>query len=304
MHVSISALEHMHEVLSQLGAATDTSHQAVQADIARRLGRLEENVESLECEVRRLRQDLEESDDEERERLSSELADEEDRLSRMRFHLDQVSDAFAPYRRLSAELEATLRSGFPRATALLERKMREVADYVALSASAFAAAEQRPLRGGAPTLSAQSPTKASPNEAPDSAPIGDFDKLRRMSLPSGFQWVQLSEISADDDLRPDEGFPKVSEAEMSQGLLNLMTVVLPALVANPEARSEAFRALDRERRLEFHAGLQRVYEAFFGNDAIVLTRQSGSSAYGVTNGRHRIHVARKNGWAALPVRVV
>lgn len=304
MHVSLAALEHMHEVLSQLGAATDTSQQAVQADIARRLGRVEANVESLEDEVRRLRQGLEECDDEDCDRLSSDLADEEERLSRMRFHLDQVSDALAPYRRLSAELDATLRSGFPRATALLERKMREVADYVTLTASSFAAAEQRSRSSVSPALSTQSPTKARLNQVPDAAPVGDFDELRRMPLPSGFQWVPLSEISAVDDLRPDEGFPKVSEGEMSQGLLHLMTVVLPALAGNPSNRSEHFRELDQAQRLEFHAGSQRAYEAFFGNDAIALTRQPGSSAYGVTNGRHRIHVARTNGWVALPVRVV
>ena len=251
MHVSIAALEHMHEVLSQLGAATDTSHQAVEADIARRLCRLEANVESVEDDVRRLRQDLDECEDEDRDRLSSDVADEEERLSRMRFHLDQLSDAFAPYRRLSAELDATLRSGFPRATALLERKMREVADYVALSANTFAAVEQRPRSGVSPTLSAKSHTNARPNEAPEAAPVGDFEKLRRMPLPSGFQWVRLNEISAGDDLRPDEGFPKVSEAEMGQGLFHLMTVILPALAANPGARSDDFRERDHEQQLEF-----------------------------------------------------
>ena len=125
-----------------------------------------------------------------------------------------------------------------------------------------------------------------------------------MPLPSGFQWVRLNEISAGDDLRPDEGFPKVSEAEMGQGLFHLMTVILPALAANPGARSDDFRERDHEQQLEFQAGSQHAYEAFFGNDAIALTRQPGSSAYGVTNGRHRIHVARRNGWVALPVRVV
>jgi hypothetical protein len=304
MHVSLAALERMHEVLSQLSAATDTIHQAVQADIANRLSRLEARIDSAEDEVRRLRQELDYCDDEDTDGLSSSLADEEERLARLRFHVDQVSDTLGPFRRLSAELDTTLRAGLPRATVFLERKMQEVAEYVALSADTFGTNQQGSRSGTEAHASTHAPSKHQPSQVLEAAPIGDFEQLSQMPLPSGFQWVQLSEISASDDLRPDEGFPKVSEAEMSRGLFHLMTVVTPALARNRGTGSDHFRLHDQEQRLEYHDGTLRAYEAFFGNDAIVITRQPGSSLYGVTNGRHRIHVARKNGWVALPVRVV
>lgn len=97
-----------------------------------------------------------------------------------------------------------------------------------------------------------------------------------------------------------ESFRKTGYATMREGTQRLDEVVLPAV--RNGADGEHFAAMDAQRGLGYEHGYQRVYEAFFGDDCLRLDARPDGS-FGVTNGYHRIHVARELGLRSLPARI-
>ena len=67
------------------------------------------------------------------------------------------------------------------------------------------------------------------------------------------------------------------------------------------AGSDYFAHLDAERGIDYSRGFQRVYDAFYGNDAIRLDRVGDT--YQVVNGYHRLYVAKQIGISIVPARV-
>lgn len=74
-------------------------------------------------------------------------------------------------------------------------------------------------------------------------------------------------------------------------------------VYNPVS-SDHFARIDRGKGSSYAEGKQRVYDAFFGDDCITLDRGPSDGKYGVTNGRHRLRIARALGWEAVPVKIL
>jgi hypothetical protein len=97
-----------------------------------------------------------------------------------------------------------------------------------------------------------------------------------------------------------ESFRKTGYATMREGTQRLDEVVLPAV--RNGAGGEHFAAMDAQRGLDYEHGYQRVYDAFFGDDSLRLDARADGS-YGVTNGYHRIYVARELGLRTLPARI-
>ena len=131
-----------------------------------------------------------------------------------------------------------------------------------------------------------------------------LDALTQLPLPSGFRWVSLEHISRRDDLGADEGFKKVNESDMRRGFGTLRRQVLPFLESHPEANSHSFLEADGYTPEGAPKPRQQVYEAFFGQGAIALDGPSPDGIFSVTNGRHRIKVARDLGWTAVPVSII
>ncbi|MFO0963753.1 MAG: hypothetical protein U0625_12745 [Phycisphaerales bacterium] len=128
----------------------------------------------------------------------------------------------------------------------------------------------------------------------------------RAPLPSGFRWVLLSEVDMTEvnRIRPDKDFLKgVSYEDMRRGLQRFKAEVLPCLEAGVDG------ALERIQRKDGAAhgsgtGLEHLYRVFFGDEHIRLERFKGDKLFSVTNGRHRIRVARDSGWDAVPAQAV
>jgi hypothetical protein len=111
--------------------------------------------------------------------------------------------------------------------------------------------------------------------------------------PHGHVLVGLDQIdTSDSTVRGPESFQHVPMGEMREGLLLLERVL--AAIENGADRDEL-------RRLD--ATYLRVYDAFFGDTAIRLVRRP-DGRYEVTNGYHRIWLARQLGIDELPARVV
>ena len=125
------------------------------------------------------------------------------------------------------------------------------------------------------------------------------------SLPPGYNWVPISEIDTAGELaelQSAEAFEKVPYGEMRRGFDALAKEILPAISNNTNpATPDLFASRDSMAGVTYEHGLQRVYEAFFGDDPIYLSRR-GSGKFSVTNGRHRIKVAVDVGWSAVPAK--
>ena len=129
----------------------------------------------------------------------------------------------------------------------------------------------------------------------------------RTNLPAGFEWVSLNNIDPAALLKRDN-FSAGKYAELRIHLESLRYNILPIVKSNPEADRHQFRMLDNRRRWQyrecvFPVKLERTYELFFEADHICLCRQPRATLFGVTNGRHRISIARDIGWSEIPAKL-
>jgi hypothetical protein len=66
--------------------------------------------------------------------------------------------------------------------------------------------------------------------------------------------------------------------------------------------ADYFANCDAKTGATYTEGLLHVYEAFFGDDPIYLTRGQKDEKFSITNGRHRIKAALDAGWTAVPAK--
>jgi hypothetical protein len=120
-------------------------------------------------------------------------------------------------------------------------------------------------------------------------------------VDTGIQDVPVDKIDDSDTyVNSTDDFHKVSHEEMVRGFNTLQSDVRPAVEKGADV--EHFRKLDQQRGLEYENGTQRVYEAFYGKDAVRLDKVG--DRYLATNGFHRIYVAKELGLATIPARVI
>lgn len=120
-------------------------------------------------------------------------------------------------------------------------------------------------------------------------------------IDAGIQNVAVDKIDDSDTyVNGPEDFNKVSHEEMMRGLRTLHSEVRPAVENG--ADKEYFRNLDQERGHDYPNGTQRIYESFYGHDAIRLDKIG--DRYIVENGYHRIYVAKELGLDTVPARVI
>ncbi len=123
------------------------------------------------------------------------------------------------------------------------------------------------------------------------------------SLPTPAGRTGMSLVSLDEVIDPMEhvktpmDFQKMSLSDM-QVALNLLDAKVLRAVQSGAERGDMVSldaAAGWSQRAVNHA---RTYDLFFGSDRIVLSR--GASGYTVTNGAHRIWLARRMGITHLP----
>jgi hypothetical protein len=117
----------------------------------------------------------------------------------------------------------------------------------------------------------------------------------------GIQDVPVEEVDlSDSPVQDTDDFRKVSHAEMVEGFRKLQEEVRPAVAQGAEG--DYFSRLDQERGLDYEHGYRRVYDAFYGDDAIRLDKVDDT--YTVVNGYHRLAVAQELGLRTVPARVI
>jgi len=120
-------------------------------------------------------------------------------------------------------------------------------------------------------------------------------------VDTGIHEVPVGAIDvADTYVHGESDFQKVSHEDMVHGFERLENEVRPAVERGVD--EEYFRTLDMQRRLDYQDGSQRVYEAFYGDDAVRLNKIG--DRYEMVNGYHRLYVAKELGIDTVPARVI
>ncbi len=196
---------------------------------------------------------------------------------------DIVRQAATAYRDQVIQVTRMLPTVLPSARNFLGNKVTELETYAA--AGAFS--DARISSGTAaphPTAGVQSPTPASSGT---------------WSTPE-IQMVTLDQIDVStSSVTGLQDFHKVSPQDMMEGFQKLQQVVMPAVAQG--ADGDYFAQLDTAQGLAFAHGYQRIFEGFYGNDAIRLEKLGAT--YHITNGEHRLFLARQLGLKAIPAFV-
>lgn len=117
------------------------------------------------------------------------------------------------------------------------------------------------------------------------------------NLPNNTTHVNVLDIMQPDDITGPEDFKKVSVEEMEAGMHRLQEM-LPSIENGEGATGDYWSQKDQAEALEYKDGYRRVYDAFFGDDRIRLSKTGDT--YDVINGRHRIWLAKRMGWSSIP----
>lgn len=102
-----------------------------------------------------------------------------------------------------------------------------------------------------------------------------------------------------------EGFvqTKYNIIKKEQWFEKLQRDILPILEQLPDVDDNYFRYMDEKSGLAYPDGLLKIYQQFFGEHCIVLSKIPGTNRYSITNGIHRIFIAGEKGLKAIPARI-
>lgn len=113
--------------------------------------------------------------------------------------------------------------------------------------------------------------------------------------------VPVREIPSPEGIHNSQDFLKVSESEMRTGLARLQEMK-PIIDSGEGMDSDYWGRVDAEKGFDYEHGYRRVYDAFYGHDAIRLVKDGDK--YDIINGRHRIWLAKRMDIETLPARVI
>lgn len=117
----------------------------------------------------------------------------------------------------------------------------------------------------------------------------------------GIQDVPVADLPEPEGVEDASDFEKVSPEKMQVGLTRLQEMK-PVIDSGEGANTDYWREFDRQRGLAYPDGYQKVYESFYGQDAIRLDKDGDQ--YDIINGRHRIFMAKQMGIGTVPARVI
>ncbi|WP_295438168.1 hypothetical protein [uncultured Thiodictyon sp.] len=289
---SLNVLTDLADALGRFGSRGKECLDLAEGNLRRQMAQLAERRQEAERQLRVCEIACASASEEEADEAGRALAEAKEHLSLVRRWHGRAEEACQAYRSFARQFERTVSDHIPKAQLKLRTKHDEGAAYLAVQLDGDVQPIQR-AAAAPPSL-----TNARTQEVPK------LESVVQFSLPPGFRWMSLEHISRRDDLRHDEGFSKVSEHDMRRAFGTLRRQVLPYLDSHPEANGRTFLDLDGYTTEGTPKPRQMTYDVFFGAGAIVLDGPYSDGTFSVTNGRHRIKVARDLGWSAVPARVI
>ncbi len=143
--------------------------------------------------------------------------------------------------------------------------------------------------------------------APAERPIGEVGKHREWK-DKGIQMIPVANLPDPADFAPSEpgrvssaeDFNKTSMQEMKEGLIKF-EAMKPYIQNGEGANPDFWKKIDQKQGLDHRHGYQRVYETFYGDSAIKVSKDG--DRYEIENGNHRIWLAKRMGIGELPARL-
>lgn len=284
---STEALAKLIDVFRMYRANNDKIVTDIFNEISYRIKSLARVQEKAQNEVDHYQRELSKTSHDDRSeyyRIKRKLQEAEENLKKIDFWINQVADEIQQFKRVNYEVKSHFSNHLPRAITVLEDRLSLIKAILNV---------QMPSEAKKMSLNSKSTVSESISR-----------DVSYFSLPSGFQWIKLENISHEDDLPIEDGFTKVSKAIMENGFSILKKDVLPALQSEQNDPQNYFLSLDQKNGKNEETGILRIYQAFFGNDCIALDKGRGDGKYGVSSGRHRIAVAKSLGWTAVPAKII
>lgn len=134
-----------------------------------------------------------------------------------------------------------------------------------------------------------------------------MDALER-SCSTEREWIKQGIVDVPVDVLPvpdgisgADDFRKISMEQMTDGLKKLQEMRY-SIDAGIGKNAEYWSMRDHNSGLDYQNGYRRVYDAFYGHDAIRL--EYFNAQWNIINGRHRIWLAKQLGIKSLPASVL
>ena len=114
------------------------------------------------------------------------------------------------------------------------------------------------------------------------------------------QIINVNDLPVPEGVDSDEDFKKVPMEDVRAGIQRWqeMRYIIDKGIDN---NSDYWAKLDQESGLEYSNGYQKIYDAFYGSDAIRVEKDGND--FSIINGRHRIWMAKQMGITQLPVHL-
>jgi hypothetical protein len=118
---------------------------------------------------------------------------------------------------------------------------------------------------------------------------------------SNIQMINVKDIPNPDEIKDGEDFKKVSIEDMKAGIQRWQEM-RSTIDSGAGNSSDYWSGIDQKRGLDYSSGYQRVYDAFYGQDAIRVVKNGNN--YDIINGRHRIWLVKQMGIDQIPIHLI
>ena len=225
----------------------------------------------------------------------------EEQVSDARYELNEAVDRLVEVQRIAGQVRGAAEDFLHTARGLdrvsdehmrlarlyLQTKARALHSYRAVGLSAAPAVAA--TRGASPSIPVPPASAAGPAAA--TSERSRFSEKGIVPIDvADVPNEEIGPLSADD-------FHKYSYDEMLEGARRFDREVRPAVEAG--SARDYFHQKDREAGSDYQHGLERLYDAYYGSEPIRVTRLK-SGRMEVTNGRHRLFVAKQAGIRTVP----
>jgi hypothetical protein len=272
-----------HGLDAQLDRFADLEEQA-----RKEVWRAESELESARDSLRDAETTYDDEDPPDTSPYEEEVDDAEHRLGQAEEHLAEVArcaarirDASEAFSAQAVRFESLLDGRVDAARSYLTAKHQELTRYLSLT------------KPGGVLRSAVTAGSSIAAGVPSAASGGTFRNLGIIAVALGD--IDLSSIN----VHGPQDFRKVSYEEMLVGVERFDREVRPAVEGG--ATKEYFEKQDTASGVDYERGLTRLYDAFYGTEAIRLERVDGRHI--PVNGEHRLFIARQLGLSSLPASV-
>ena len=228
------------------------------------------------------------------------LREANEKLEKVRYWSNIIEQAITDYQKQAYRLEQQIHQDIPKAGIFLGRKIEQLEEYLALNpvCSGVIPTTNTPLKTSSDAQVDKS-TEMSPLEGQSkNTPPVIWEEKGIQNVPVKHLLPHLNGEKCH--VKSKEDFTRVSYEDMVEGFRKLQSVVLPGVQEG--ATEDEFSEMDAQRGLDYEHGYRRIYDAFYGQDAIHVNKL-GEDCYSIDNGYHRLFVAREIGLENIPAKV-